>query len=118
MKESDAFISDAIISEATACRRALEYLQRKVMPSLETLLSQKHVPANVLFRQYTVIPERLCCLGPLEASESPLKLRFGASKQLYRPIPGKKKIALPLRVSSKKRDAFVSDAIFILEISA
>ena len=30
----------------------------------------------------------------------------------------RKKIALPLRVSSKKSDAFISDAIFILEISA
>ena len=80
------------------------------MPSLVTLLSQKHVPADVLFRQY-YRPHSCVASDPLEASSLPLELRFRASKQLYRPIPAKKEKALPLRESSKESDAFISDAI-------
>ena len=67
--------------------------------TLSDLIEVKHVPANVLFRQY-YRPHSCVASDPLEASALPLELRFRASKQLYRPIiSGKKEIALPLRVS-------------------
>ena len=84
--------------------------------TLSDLIEVKHVPANVLFRQY-YRPHSCVASDPLEASALPLELRFGASKQ-HDPFLVRKKIALPLRVSSKKSDAFISDAIFISEISA
>ena len=69
--------------------------------TLSDLIDVKHVPANVLFRQYyTGRPHSCVAVDPLKASALPLELRFRASKQLYRPIiSGKKEIALPLRVS-------------------